>query len=328
MGNAIVGWLCIIIASFPAPVGKVVIKKSWELENQRTGLWLRYIGNSLLIFVNPITHVLAYFYGENQFIAPIISSGVLLNIILAKLFLKEGTEMNTYTIIGIVLFCTGLFSILWSYGAILETSDSSSADDNSPEIEWGIFAIYLGLWMWVLTILTSLILFSRASALIIWSIVAGFLTGIDVIGTYDKWIFNSASNSAVEIVKGIIASLLYTGSSLLSIYIINQLLSRENNPVHIIATIIASISLGIDVFADLFIFQRTTAWRMEDWAMSITGLLLMVTGIWFMNMHFKKTQKSLTPVTILQVCDSTQEGDQEGNRLLSADDLSIHKRGV
>lgn len=312
-----------MLAILPQPLGKILIKKSFETNDTSLEYQYRYIGNGLLIFVMPATHCLAYYYGENAFIAPVVASGVLLNIVLARYFLKEGKSMNTFTITGITIFVIGLFSILWAYGTLL------SVDDNlNDNIEWGVFSIYLGLWVWGLTVLTCVVLFSHIRELFAWSAVAALLTSLDVVGTYDKWIFNNAFDSTSEIAKGVLASMLYIGASLLSIFIVNILLSNPQNPAHIVATIISSIALGLDVFADMFIYQRYTAWGTADWALSITGLVLMVMGIWFMNLHWAPRQQKLMPLQKEDCCDVDKEVNNDEGQLLielTKDGISVHQ---
>jgi hypothetical protein len=235
-----------------------------------------------------------------------------------------------FTITGITLFVIGLFSLLWAYGTLLSGDDQM--DDN---IEMGVFSIYLGMWAWGLTILTCVIMFSHARELFAWSAVAAVLSSLDVIGTYDKWIFNNAFDSTSEVINGILASLLYIGTSLLSIFIVNVLLSKKENPAHIVATIIASIALGLDVFADMCVYQRYTAWEIGDWTLSVSGLVLMMIGIWFMNLHWARNQQKLTPLQKKDCCDTKKKTEMaeiaEMKLLLkitnglATDDNSIHK---
>lgn len=312
------GWLFIILAVLPNPIGNVLIKKSYEIESSTSrSWWFIVVGNILLLIVSPVTHVLAYFYGENAFIAPVIATGVLINIVLAWMFLKEGNVMNRFTLLGIVLFCIGLLSILWSYAALLDNRTNQNS-----QIDWGVFSLYLGIWIWMLTILTCVILFSRVRALLVWSTVSAVLAGLDVVGTYDKYIFDFESNSVAEIINGVLGSLVYIGACILAIYIHNQLLSDSANPVHIVATISTSLTLALDVYADMFIFQRYTNWAIQDWGLSIAGITLMLVGIWFMNIRYAPLQRMIDPI-VTELDDNFSCYGDEFTGLLKS--TSIHK---
>lgn len=321
----IVGWFCILLAVFPNPVGKILIKKSFEVTNPVQASRYYFWGNVSLIVFTPIFHVLAYFYGENRFIAPILASGVLLNIVLARFFLSEGTQMNWYTFTGSILFCIGLFAILWSYASLLTQDDT--------EIEWGIFSLYLGVWMWLLTVFTCLLIFSHFNSLYLWSAIAAILSALDIIGTYDKWIFDNTQHSFEDIASGALASVLYTMTCLLSIYITNQLLSNSANPVHIVATIAASGTLILDVFADMFVYQRSTDWTIEDWTLSVTGIALMVCGIGAMNRQFAPTQALNTSLQLRFTNQRSCNEDEDEDlalllQVINSRSLTLHKTAL
>lgn len=300
----VLGWIFIVLAILPQPVGNFLVKKSFEDEGTaQHNKNVRRFGNLLLIAVSPGLHILAYMYGENAFIAPILSCAVLVNIALSWKCLKEGKEMNAFTAGGVLLFAIGLFSILLTYSKLLSGENVVNLDQS---VDWGAFSIYLGVWVWALTILTCVALFSRAKALVVWSVFAAVLGSLDVVATYDKWIFNNEMNSASERTKGVLATALYIVSSVLSIYIVNVLLASKDNPVHIVSAILSITNLVFDVSGDLFIYQRYLVWEEDDWVLSVAGLALMVVGIWIMNIRFAGKQKDITPIVTPTPVNNTE----------------------
>ena len=183
--SAVVGWIFIVVAILPQPFGNFFIKKSFELEPATyiSSYNMRLLGNFLLVAVSPVLHVLAYLYGQNAFIAPILSSGVLISIILAWQFLEERKYMNSFTLFGVCLFSSGLFSILWTYSKLLSGENINDLDES---VDWGAFSLYLGVWVWALTVMTCIALFSHAKALVVWSIIAAVICSLNVVATYDK----------------------------------------------------------------------------------------------------------------------------------------------
>tara|TARA_B100000787_G_scaffold87028_1_gene64247 strand:- start:4136 stop:5092 length:957 start_codon:yes stop_codon:yes gene_type:complete len=289
-----VGWVLVTLAALPQPIGKVLIKYSYEAETNKSfnRTTYRLFGNATLMLLTPILHVLAYYYGPNAFIPPVVAAGVLINIVLAWWFLDEGAHMGASTIWGALCFCLGLFSVLWAYSSILTDGDLKHLND---DVDWGVLSLFMGFWIWGLTLSTIVICFTRVVPLSAWCVFGALCASLDIVGTYDKWIFSNATDSLREVSKGVLASLLYAVSTLLSIFIINRLLSKPENPVHIVATMFACISLGVDASADLFVFQRYKHWVVNDWTSAIGGLALMFLGIWFMN------RPSLKPPLVVSV---------------------------
>jgi len=279
------------------PIGKVLIKKSVEYKDKSHQRLLNIIGLLFLIIFSPLSNVASYYFAENAIVAPISASGVLVNLIFAKLFLDEGKHMNRYTILGIISFVTGLFLIVFTYSALVgnETTDEV--------IDWGILSLFFGLWLLLISIGVSTVNFfntNSAIQLVGWSVLAGLFSGSDIVASMDTWIWTHTSENDSELYKGILAVVFYTFSCSLGVYILNQLLLDPENPMHIVATIISSVTLFADVVADCIVFQRYSLWDSNNYAMAVIGLILMIVGINVLQTSKNEQFKSVHDTSIKQ----------------------------
>lgn len=267
------------------PIGKSCIKKSTEYENYSQKRFLKLFGLLFLMVFSPLATLSSYYYADNAIVAPVAASAVLVNIVFASFFLEEGKHMGKMTIVGILAFVSGLFLIMLTY------RDLVGNDDN---FDWGVLSLYFGIWILSLTILTNtinLLHLNPTVQLVGWSIVAGLLSGSDIIASMDKWIYKHGRDDSNETYKGIIAAALYTISCLLSIFVLNNLLLDTANPMHVVATILASVQLFCDVVADCLVFQRYESWTVENYAIAIVGLFLMIIGIIILQSSSEKEKK-------------------------------------
>ena len=184
--------------------------------------------------------------------------------------------MDNTTILGIIAFVSGLFLILFSYSELV----GNEVDDEN--IEWGILSLFLGIWTLSVTILTNISNIFRNNnniQLITWSVTAGLLGGSDIIASMDKWIYSFQIDNSSELLKAGVATAFYITSCALHIFVLNKLLTDQDNPMHVVATIVSSVQLLCDVLADCFVFERYALWNQNNYAMSIIGLVLMIIGI-------------------------------------------------
>ena len=268
------------------PIGKTLIKKSTEYsENNRRVLNLT--GLFFMSILLPISCISSYAFADNAIVAPISASGALFNLLLARLFLEEGKHMNRYTILGIITFVSGMCLLVFTYTSFIGN------DIDDEHIEWGILSLFLGIWMFSLTIITNVctIFKNPRIQLIGWSISVGLLMGADIIASMDKWIYNHNREYSDETNKSIIASCFYIISCVLGIYILNKLLLDSYNPMHIVSSIVLSISLIMDVIADCVVFQRYELWDKNNYVMAIIGLILMIVGINVLQISKYEKQK-------------------------------------
>jgi len=270
------------------PIGKTLIKKSIEYDNKIQQRVLNRIGLFFMTILLPISSIASYAFADNAIVAPIAASGGLFNILFARIFLKEGQNMNRYTVLGIIAFSTGLFLLVFTYTSFVGN------EVNDENIEWGVLSLILGIWMFFLTLVSNVCnLFNNNARiqLIGLSVGTGMLMGSDIIASMDKWIYNHDREDWNEINKAIIASCFYTVSCILGMFILNKLLLDPENTMHVVSSIVLSVSLVMDVIADCFVFQRYKLWDANNYAMAIIGLILMIIGINILQTSKSETQK-------------------------------------
>ena len=272
----VLGYFSLFLLSIVTPTGKLLIKKSIEYDSEPKKKALNYMGIFLLVVVGPATTTGSYFYADNAIVAPVAASGVLVSFLLARVFLEEGKNMDNSTILGIISFVSGLFLILFSYSELV----GNKVDDEN--IEWGVLSLCFGIWMLSVTILTNTSNIFRNNnkiQLITWSISAGLFGGSDIIASMDKWIYNHQMENSEELLKAGIATAFYVTSCALHIFVLNKLLTDQDNAMHVVATIVSTVQLLCDVLADCFVFERYKLWDQNNYAMSVIGLALMIIGI-------------------------------------------------
>ena len=273
------GYVALVLLALSGPCGKICIKKSVEY-NSTKKFFLNYSGLFFLLFLGPFSNFLAYYYVKNSIVAPVASSGIIFNLLASFFVLKEGKQMGLKQFVGIVLFIIGLFLILFSYSYM-------DGDENQPlQFNWGVFSLFFGIWILLITFLSNFayIFFENNKIqLFCWSLIAGLLSGVDIIVSMDSFFLNYEKNDTNELYKGIVGLLFFGVSGLTSIYILNEMLLRDN-PLHLVTTIMTSVTLLCDVIADLFVFNRYLHWNTVHYVFTILGLFLMILGIVFINM--------------------------------------------
>jgi len=286
------GYLTLLFVAIASPLGKLFIKKSTEYSANQSAKrrFLNIAGLFLVIVVGPGSSISAYYYADNALVAPVAASGILTNILFAKLFLKEGKQMNQTTLLGVFVFVSGLVSVLWTYSSFVGN------EINDELIDWGVLVLFFGLWLTILTVSTHTANWFNNSAqvqLVTWSITCATLNSADILASMDKWIYSHEREDADEMTKVIVATSFMFVSNITSYYILHQLLMDQSNPLHIVAAILTCITLFLDTMGDCFVFQRYKFWKPNNYAMAITGLLLMIIGI----ITLQRSHTSLEPLS-------------------------------
>lgn len=273
----LLGYFSLCIVAFASPIGKLLIKKSTEYsKNSSQQHVLNIIGLLFVVIFGPTASIGAYYLADNALVAPVAASGVLVNIILAKVFLEEGKNMDRMTVLGIIIFVTGLVSVLWTYSSFVGN------EVNDEMIDWGVVVFYFGAWLLLLTISTHITNWFNNSykiQLFGWSVTCALLNSADIISSMDKWIYNNDRNDSEEITKGLVATVFMFLSNITSYYVLNEILTDCSNPMHIVAAIITCVTLFMDAMGDCFVFQRYKLWESNNYVMAIAGLILMIIGI-------------------------------------------------
>lgn len=272
----IFGYVSLLLLATVGAIGKVLIKKSVEYDSETQRRVLNLIGIFFMAILLPFANISSYYFADNAIVAPISSSSILFNLLFAKIFLEEGQHMGSKTLLGIIAFVTGLFLIVFTYSSLV----GNETDDEV--FDWGVLSLYLGIWMILITILSNtanIFNNNRQIQLFGWSIASGLLTGTDIVASMDKWIWNHDRDDNTELTKGIIASVFFAFAAGTGIFVINELLTDPDNPMHIVASIVATTTLFADVIADCFVFERYKLWDQNNYAMAIIGLILMIVGI-------------------------------------------------
>jgi len=322
----VLGFISLFCLATVGSVGKVLVKKSVEYDSKIQKRILKLIGILFMAILNPIANILSYYFANNAIVAPISSSSVLFNLLFAKLFLEEGKHMGSRTLLGIISFVSGLFLIVFTYSSLV----GNETDDD--KFDWGVLSLYLGIWMIFITILSNtanIFNNNRQIQLIGWSIASGLLSGTDIIASMDKWIYNHDRDDSDELQKGVLATLFFAFAAGNGVYIISQLLTDPDNPMHIVASIVSTTTLVADVIADCFVFERYQLWDQNNYAMAIIGLLLMIVGINILqtsthtnNYAQVKQTESEPEVELNSSINIDAKNKQKGNLLIPPPSLS------
>jgi len=275
--------------AFAGPIGKLLIKKSAEYSKKSLQeQFLNGLGLFVLIAFSPIANIASYYYADNAVVAPIAASGVLVNLLLAKLFLEEGKHMDKNTVLGILAFIPGLFLLVFTNTAL---ADNKISDEN---IDWGILVLFFACWVFTITVCSHLInWFPRNETIQLfgWSVLSAVFASADIIASLDKWIYNHERDNQTEMDKGILASVFYAFCCGISIFTLNHLLIQPSVPMHIVATVFSTVNLLFDVLADCFVFKRYEIWNASNYIMAITGLFLMIVGIIVLQLSNKQSSE-------------------------------------